>query len=130
MAANSSTTFTMVVLFIEGGRAVTLIVNPADTVLAVKTQLQVLSGVPASATRLVFQGGEVFDHETLRELEVLPGMGMSAVSQGARLCVFREDMSTHIDVPSSDTLADIRARIVMTYRANRAAGITFLWRPN
>jgi hypothetical protein len=122
-------TYTLVVLFAETGLAVTVIVKATDTIITVKNKLQMLTNVPdALGFRLVFMGGEAQDGERLDDLGVVPGMGMQAISHGSPVRVFSADLSTHIDVVTSDTVADVTSAILV--RKPNAAGITLLWHEN
>jgi hypothetical protein len=126
MAINA--THTLVVLFTETGSAVTVIVVPTDTIITVKNKLQMLTNIPAALIRLVFMGGEAHDGERLDDLGIAPGMGMQAISHGSPVRVFSADLSTHIDLATSDTVADVTSAILV--RKPNAAGITLLWHAN
>ena len=87
-----------------------------------------LTKIPAALTRLVFGGGEAYDGERLDDLGVAPGMGMQAISHAPQVRIFSADLSTHIDVETNDTVADVTSAILV--RKPNAAGITLLWHAN
>ncbi len=128
MAMAINATHTLVVLFTETGRAFTVIVKPTDTTHTVKNKLFKLTKIPAALTRLVFMGGEAYDGERLDDLGVAPGMGMQAISHASQVRIFSADLSTHIDVVTNDTVADVTSAILV--RKPNAAGITLLWHAN
>lgn len=68
-------------LFIETltGTAFELRVNPSDTVMAIKSKIQRVEGIPVGQQHLIWQNDELSDHQSLRDCSIPGGATLRLV---------------------------------------------------
>ena len=101
--------FRVYVKTLTGGKTMTLDVKHGGTILDVKVKVEDRKGIPPDKQRLVFDGRELKDEQTLSDIKI-QDKSLLLVRADCML-IFVKTKTITLEVESSDTIESVKAKI-------------------